>query len=155
MNALGFNYRISDLNCALGISQLSSVRKFLNRRKIIAKNYNKLFKNLDNIYLPIVKENCVHSYHLSPLIIDFEKLKLSKKIFFEKMYKLGILLQVHYMPICRQLYYKKKYNYNYKNFPVAEKFYSQEVSMPIYYGLSNKEAKYIFDSLKLVIEKKI
>ena len=90
-----------------------------------------MFENNENIVTPTEKENVYHSYHLYPLQIDFDKFKINKKDFFLKMYKKGIKLQVHYIPIFMQPYYKKKYQLNSKNFLNAYNFYKKEVSLPI------------------------
>ena len=82
MSHLGFNYRLSDINCSLGNSQLKSVNKFIKRRRLIAKKYKFLLKDIKNIILPSEKKGFYHSYHLYPIRINFKKIKLDKKIFF-------------------------------------------------------------------------
>ena len=151
MSELGYNYRISDINCALGASQLKSVRKFIHKRRTIAKYYNHLLKNTENIFTPIEKKGFYHSYHLYPLRIDFSKVNLSKKEFFKKMLNLGISLQVHYIPIYKQNYYKKKYSFKEQNFQESENFYNQEVSLPIYFDLSKRDVYNVCQSLKYLI----
>lgn len=151
MNNLGFNYRISDINCALGVSQIKSVKKFINKRRYIAKTYNKLLKEIPNIVLPKEEKNFYHSFHLYPIMIDFKKLKINKKQFFKKMMNYGISLQVHYIPIYHQPYYKRKYRFNPKNFPISENFYSQAVSLPIFYSLKKKDQVQVIDILKTIL----
>ena len=151
MSYLGFNYRLSDINCSLGISQLKSLNKFIQKRRFIAKKYNSLLKDVKNIILPFEKKGFYHSYHLYPLRIDFKRLKIDKKVFFEKMFKLGISLQVHYIPIYKHPYYKNKYRINVKNFPVSENFYNQVISLPIYYSLSQEKINYVCKSLKSIL----
>lgn len=151
MNHLGFNYRLSDINCSLGNSQLKSIDKFIQKRRFIAKKYNYLLKDTKNIILPTEKKGFYHSYHLYPLRIDFKKLKLDKKKFFKNMFNLGISLQVHYIPIYKHPYYKKKYSINVKEFPISENFYNQVVSLPIYYSLSKEKINYVYKSLKSIL----
>ena len=153
MKHLGFNYRLSDLNCALGISQLKSLNKFVKKRRSIAQKYNCLLKDTKNIILPIEKKGFYNSYHLYPLRINFKKLKLDKKYFFKLMLKFGISLQVHYIPIYKQPYYKKKYMIKKNNFPNTETFYNQTVSLPIYFSLSDDKLKYVCTKLKSIISK--
>lgn len=143
MRELGYNYRITDLQCALGTSQLKKLDKFVKRRNKIANIYNSFFKNYKEIIIPKVSKNCIHAFHLYPLLINFEKLKIPKNILFNELKKKNVLLQVHYIPIHLQPYYRKNYKFKNGDYPVAEKFYKQEVSLPIYFSLKNKEVKYI------------
>lgn len=152
MKSLGYNYRITDFQCALGFSQLKKLDKFVKRRKEIAFIYNKAFSNFPRVKIPKVSDKMGHAYHIYPLRIDFSKIKFSKEIFFKKLKKIGINLQVHYIPIHLQPYYKKKFNFKYGDFPVAEKFYDEEVSLPIFYGLQNSQIKFIISNIKKLIQ---
>ncbi len=152
MKKLGFNYRITDFQCALGISQLSRLDKFVNRRKQLAKIYNDAFANYEGISIPKIKENYGHSYHIYPLKINFKRFKISKEYFFKKLKKQNINLQVHYIPIHLQPFYKKKFNYKLGDFPIAESFYEKEVSLPIYYGLSNKKINFVIKKIKKILK---
>ena len=139
MQKLGFNYRLTDFQSALGISQLKKLKNFLKKRTEIAKIYDSEFKK--NPYLKIPQSNkfSKHAYHLYPLLINFKKIKKTKKKLFKYFEKRDIFLQVHYIPIHLQPYYKKNFKYKIGDFPVSEKFYSQEVSLPIYYSLKKKD----------------
>ena len=148
MNSLGFNYRISDINCALGISQLSQINKFIKKRRFIAKEYFKIFNGNNNFKLPIENDETYHSYHLFPLLVNFQKTKITKKKLFRKLSSKKIFLQVHYIPIHLQPYYKRKYNFKIGDFPVAEKFYKQQISLPIYNNLDNKKIEWIGKQIK-------
>ena len=148
MKDLGFNYRISDIQCALGITQLKKINKFLKRRNEVAKMYNKAFSNDMRFKIPGMKKNYTHAYHLYPLQINFDILKISKKILFKKMREKKINLQVHYIPTHIQPYYKKNFNFKIGDFPIAEKFYNREVSLPIYFSLKDKEIKTVIKYLK-------
>jgi UDP-4-amino-4,6-dideoxy-L-N-acetyl-beta-L-altrosamine transaminase len=151
MKFLGFNYRITDFQCALGIGQLRKIEKFNTKRKKIASIYDKSFKNLKFLKTQNISKNFKSSYHLYPLRINFKKLKLKKNIFFKKMIKLGIKLQVHYIPIYRHTYYKKILKIKFSDFPNAEKFYNNVVSLPVYYDLTKKKQNYIIKSIKQII----
>tara|TARA_B100000029_G_scaffold516834_1_gene635729 strand:- start:12574 stop:13734 length:1161 start_codon:yes stop_codon:yes gene_type:complete len=148
MKFLGFNYRITDFQSALGISQLKKIEKFVSKRKKIAEIYNKAFKNQKFFKIQRIPENYSSSYHLYPLKIDFKKLNIKKNNFFKQLIKLGIKLQVHYIPIYRHSYYKKKFGLKYTQFSSTEKFYSEIVSLPIYYDLSLKNQSFIIKSIK-------
>ena len=148
MKDLGFNYRISDIQCTLGITQLKKINKFLKRRNEVAKMYNKAFSNDMRFKIPDMKKNYTHAYHLYPLQINFDILKISKNILFKKMREKKINLQVHYIPTHIQPYYKKNFNFKIGDFPIAEKFYNREVSLPIYFSLKDKEIKTVIKYLK-------
>ena len=143
MIELGFNYRLSDIQSALGTSQLKKINFFLKKRKEIANFYNKFFINRKIFQVPKVSNFCEHSYHLYPLQINFKSLKIDKKTFFKKMLEKGIKLQVHYIPIYKQKYYKKIFNFKDKNFPVSENFYKNIVSIPIFPSLTKNNLKLI------------
>ena len=143
MRELGSNYRLSDIHASLGLSQLKKIKKFISRRNYIAKYYDKIFNNKDFFTIPKKRKNIYHSYHLYPLLVDFDKIGKSKKLVFKQFLKNKINLQVHYIPINTQPYYKKKYKFIKKDFKNSLEFYKREISMPIYFDLSNKQLSFI------------
>ena len=149
MHDLGFNYRITDFQCALGFSQLKKLNKFLKRRREIAEIYNSKFKNKSFITVPKINKNCKHAFHLYPLRINFDQLGISKKKLFKMLNKKKINLQVHYIPIHLQPFYKKKFGFKDGDFPVAEKFYKDEVSLPMYFSLQNKQ---VYNTIKYLTQ---
>ena len=149
---LGFNYRLSDMSCALGLSQLKKVNKFVRKKQKIAQIYDKAFKNIKNIKIPLIKKNIQHSYHLYPLRIEFDKFKISKESFFRILRKKNINLQVHYIPIFLQPFYKKNFKFNVKDLKNSIKFYKEEISLPIYYSLKRKEINYVINQIKKILK---
>lgn len=146
----GFNFRLTEFQCALGISQLKKIKTFIKKRRKIAKKYHSILNNKENIILPKEINNSTHAYHLFPLQIDFEEIKLNKSDFFFQMLKQGIKLQVHYIPIHLQPFYKNMYKKKLR-FPIAEEFYKKEISLPIYPNLTKNEFnKVIYHLLKLI-----
>jgi len=139
MHETGYNYRISDLQCALGCSQLKKLDQFIQRRCEISQKYNEVFSVIKSFKIPKINRRIKHAYHLYPLQIDFDKLSMSKLDFFNKMKKSGINLQVHYIPIHLQPFYKNEYGCNPGDYPISEDFYKKEVSLPIYPNLSNDD----------------
>ncbi len=99
MRYLGYNYRITDFQCALGVTQLAKLEKFLIKRKEIAKIYFQRLKNIKNLKVPSIKKNIDHSFHLFPIQINFKKQKFNKNQFISYFKKNDINLQVHYFPI--------------------------------------------------------
>jgi UDP-4-amino-4,6-dideoxy-L-N-acetyl-beta-L-altrosamine transaminase len=150
INEAGFNFRLTEFQCALGISQLKKIKTFIKKRREIAKKYYSILNNKENITLPKEINNSTHAYHLFPLQVNFEKIKLNKSDFFYQMLKQGIKLQVHYIPIHLQPFYKNMYKQNLR-FPIAEEFYKKEISLPIYPNLAKNEFnKVIYHLLKLI-----
>lgn len=143
MHEPGFNYRITDFQCALGISQLKKLNGFLKKRRIIAKYYDKAFSKDERFIIPHVSNAAKHAYHLYPLQIKFDELGISKKTYFEKLKQKGISCQVHYVPVHLQPFYRNNFGFKPGDFPIAEKFYERELSIPMYPSLTENDLNYI------------
>tara|TARA_Y100000389_G_scaffold203786_1_gene253462 strand:- start:2755 stop:3909 length:1155 start_codon:yes stop_codon:yes gene_type:complete len=154
MIELGGNYRLSDLNASLGSSQLKKINKFIKKRNYIAKFYNNLFKDETKFQIPKIRKNITHAFHLYPLLVNLKKIGKSKKEIFNQFKNYKINLQVHYIPINTQPYYKKKYGMNKNDFKNSLNFYKKEISMPIYFGLTKKQLSYISKICKKVFNLK-
>ena len=150
---IGYNYRLTDIQCALGISQLKRLKFFIKKRRSIAKKYNNFFKKYNFVKIPMEKKFCKHSYHLYPLLINFERLSIDKKKLISIFKKNNIFLQVHYFPIHLQPYYKKRFKFNVGDFKVAENFYKKEISLPIYPDLKQKDQSKIIGIFKKIFKK--
>ena len=148
INELGYNYRLTDIQSALGISQLKKLKYFINRKKKIAQIYDKKFKNIDVLEIPKVQANISHSYHLYPLRIKFDKLKITKDQLLKKLRSKGINLQVHYIPIYNHNLYRVK---NKLKFPNTEIFFNQAVSLPIYFSLKDSQVKLVIKTILKII----
>lgn len=148
MQMLGFNYRITDIQCALGLSQLKKLDSFITRRKIIAQQYDEAFKN--NIVKPLYTSDGKSSYHLYVVLVDFSKINISKVDLFNKLREKSIGIQLHYIPINKQPYYKSL-GYGDEATPVMDKYYEECFSLPMYPLLSDEEQKYVIESLMEVL----
>jgi len=146
MQDLGFNYRLTDIQSALGISQLGKLDRFIARRAEIAALYCRLLTKYPFIKVPSVPEGRASAWHLYAVRIDFQGLGASKKELFELMASIGINLQVHYIPVHTQPYYRAL-GHKPGDFPEAERFYEEEVSLPIYPLLSDEEAAAVAEAL--------
>ena len=144
MHSLGFNYRITDIACALGISQLKKLNSFILKRKEIAKRYDEIFIN--SIVRPLYLYNENSSYHLYVVRVDFTKLNISKIDLFNKMKEKNIGLQLHYIPINKQPFYKNLGFGNEKT-PIMDKYYEECFSLPMYPSLTIDEQKYVIKNL--------
>lgn len=144
MRELGHNYRITDIQCALGLSQLNKLESFIARRKEIAKTYDSAFKN--TIIKPLYTFDGNSSYHLYVVLVDFTKLNVSKEELFIQLREKGIGIQLHYIPINKQPYYKDL-GYGNEHTPVMDKYYEECFSLPMYPLLSDEEQQYVIKSL--------
>lgn len=149
---LGYNYRITDFQCALGLSQLQKLNKILIKRKKIANFYDKNFKNINNIFIPQFQQRNNSSNHLYILNINFKNLKINRNFFMNFLMKKKIITQVHYIPIPLHPLYKKL-GYNIKHLNNTKKYYETAISIPIYYNLSKNTQKKIINSIKYLIKK--
>ena len=145
MQELGFNYRMTDIQAALGTSQLNKLNKFIKRRKRIAKIYNKFFHNQHYFEIPIERKYAYSAYHLYPIKLKDEFKNRKKEIFHEmRMKRLGV--QVHYIPVYLHPYYKKL-GFKKGLCPNAESYYDREISIPIYPALKDIQIKYVINSI--------
>ena len=149
MHSLGFNYRITDMQAALGISQLKKLDSFIKRRKEIALKYDKAF--LNSFVKPLYSFNKNSSYHLFVVKVDFSKLNISKVELFNKMREKNIGLQLHYIPINKQPYYKSL-GYGNEDTPIMNIYYDECFSLPMYSSLSNEEQEYVIKTLFEVLK---
>lgn len=148
----GFNYRISDINCALGISQLKKINLFLKKRNSILNFYvSKInnFKKVISIFTVTDSKN-FSSNHLVIANINFTKLKINKKKLFEYLKKANIFPQVNYIPLYKFTIYKHLDVHGFKG---AEEYYKNSMSLPIYYTIKKSDIRKVCDNLKIIINK--
>ncbi len=149
MRDLGFNYRITDFQCALGISQMRKLNGFLEKRRAIAFRYHEAFENRNiNFLYPFDKDS---AYHLFVVKLDFSQQNISKKELFEKMLEKNIGLQFHYLPINKQPYYKDL-GYGDEVMPIMTRYQEEAFSLPIFPLLSEDEQDYVIKLLKEYIK---
>ncbi|HIP20810.1 MAG TPA: UDP-4-amino-4,6-dideoxy-N-acetyl-beta-L-altrosamine transaminase [Sulfurimonas sp.] len=148
MRELGFNYRITDMQCALGLSQLKKLDGFIQRRIELVKRYDEAFEN--SIIKPLYTYDGKSSYHLYVVKVDFSKLSISKEDLFNRLRERGIGIQLHYMPINKQPYYKGL-GYGNEITPVMDKYYHQCFSLPMFPKLSDEEQEYTIKTLFKVL----
>ena len=147
MHEVGFNYRITDFQCALGSSQLMKLDQFVIKRCEIAIRYNEGFEGNQLLIIPNVSSTVSHAFHLYPLQVDFQKISLNKIDLFREFEKLNIKLQVHYIPVHTQPYYMEKFGFQWGDYPIAEEYYEKVISLPMYPSLSTSEIEYIIEKI--------
>ena len=140
---LGYNYRITDIQCALGCSQMKKLDRFLARRKEIVARYNEAFADCDNIITPYQLSDTESGWHL--YIVQVKN--CDRRQVFENMREKGIGVNVHYIPVYMHPYYQE---HGYKNVHCAnaEEIYSHIISLPLYPGLTSEQQDYVIDTLK-------
>lgn len=146
IECIGYKCNLSDLHAAIGLSQLRRYDKMLENRKKIAEIYNEILSKNDKIIIPKLKDNhSESSYHLYLIRIkDFEEKE--RDLFIEKMFELGIILNVHYVPLPFQKAYIDL-GYNIKDYQNAYNLYQNEITLPLYSSLKEEDAKYIAGSI--------
>jgi UDP-4-amino-4,6-dideoxy-N-acetyl-beta-L-altrosamine transaminase len=140
---LGFNYRITDIQCALGLSQLCRIDDYISKRNEIALIYNDAFQT-KNYQVPHIPSNALSAFHL--YILRVKNLKKSKKDLFIELRQKGVGVNLHYMPIYKQPYYQRLgFNYNY--LPESERYYNEALTLPIHPLLSNEDIKKVIQAI--------
>ncbi len=147
---LGFNYRIPDVLCALGIEQLKRLDLFIQRRNEIATKYNELFENYKDLLTPL-ENNHYNAYHIYVIKLNLEKLNVDRDTIFKELKNNGVGVNVHYMPIHLHPYYQSL-GYEKGICPVSEEIYTKIITLPIFPLLSDDEVKIVADKLIMILK---
>ena len=151
MQELGFNYRITDIQCALGLSQLAKLDRFIKRRRDLVKKYDQAFMDVPNC-MPAQKVGRNESgHHLYVLRIDFDAIGISRQRFMKEMREKGIGTQVHYIPVPMQPIYKKL-GHEANRYTHAMAYYNEAISIPLYYSLTDEEQSQVITSVYQLLE---
>jgi perosamine synthetase len=138
---LGFNYRLTDMACALGIQQLSKLESNLARRRQIAARYTSAFSQIAGIIPPTVRSQANPAWHLYPIRLDMPKLSADRGQIFRALRAENIGVNVHYIPVHHHPYYRDRFGYRGGEYPVAEDAYERLISLPMFHGMSNGDAE--------------
>ena len=149
MKYLGRNYRITDFQAALGISQLKKLDAFIDKRNEMALMYNELLANIHAITLPVTKNNVRHAWHLYTILLDES---IDRDDFFKYMRSANIGVNLHYIPVYRHSYYVNTYNINKDDYPVSENVFKRIITLPLFPKMEPYELKYIVDAIKRYVE---
>jgi len=145
MQELGFNYRITDFQAALGISQLKKLNEFIRRRRELASIYSKELSAIDALILPKEPLDKKSSWHIYPIRL---KKPSRRKELYERLRESGIGVQVHYIPVHMQPYYMKSSGSKKGDYPNAERYYESTITLPIYPAMTYADIRYVIKVLK-------
>lgn len=149
---LGFNYRLTDLQCALGISQMKRLEAFVSRRQTIAAKYREFFADVPGVKMLRELPGRANSYHLFVLLLDFQVLGGRAKVVNELRDR-GLITQIHYIPVHLQPYYKKRLGTKRGDFPRAEAYYERCLSIPMFPAMTDADVERVCHEIKDLVAK--
>jgi dTDP-4-amino-4,6-dideoxygalactose transaminase len=152
MVSLGFNYRLPDVLCALGIQQLKKIEANLARRREIAARYALAFRDVRGIVAPTARPDVKPAWHLYPIRLNLEELSVDRAEVFRAMRAENIGVNVHYIPVHLHPYYRDRFGYRGGEFPVAEDAYSRLISLPMFHSMTEQDVLDVIAAVKKVVE---
>ena len=152
VKSAGYKYNMTDVQAAIGLGQLEKIKKFNERRQEIAKIYDRAFEKIPEIIPPLKKKDRVHVYHLYPIRIDTEALKINRAKFIEALKAENIGTSVHFIPLHLHPFYQKTFSYKADDFPVAQKVYQGIVSIPMFPAMTDRDAEDVIIAIERLIE---
>ncbi len=141
---VGYNFRLTDMQSALGLSQLKRLDRFVNERRKLVKKYNEAFQALKQVILPCEREGSLGSYHLYPIRVPANR-RSDLHIYLKRQ---GIATQVNYIPVHLLTAYQRLLGHRWGDFPVAEQFFQETLSLPLFVGLTHQQQNKIIKSVK-------
>lgn len=145
----GYKYNMNNIQGAMGVEQLKKLEQFIAKRRELAQHYTKLLKDLP-VITPTEKSYTRHAFHLYPLLLNTDK--ISRDQFINKLKEYNIGTSVHFIPLHMHPYYQQKYNFKKGDFPVAEQLFENEVSLPLYPGMTLQDVEYVVNAIKEILE---
>ena len=152
MEELGYNYRLTDLQCALGLSQLKRIDDFIRRRREIARRYCEAFEDRDEMTFQMQPSDRQSSNHLFPVRLNLSALRSSRRAIFDRLRNLGIGVNVHYIPIHLQPYYRKRFGFKRGDYPLAEGYYDAALSLPLFPKMTSPEVEKVIATMRNVLD---
>jgi UDP-4-amino-4,6-dideoxy-N-acetyl-beta-L-altrosamine transaminase len=147
MQELGFHYRVTDIQCALGISQLTKLNKFVERRRQLAFRYDEAFASMRHIEPSQKTGREISAHHLYSVRIDFSSAGISRATLMKQLFQRGIICQVHYIPVPAHPYYRNL-GFSPDNYPNAQAYYREALSIPLFFSLTEQQQDYVISSMK-------
>lgn len=147
---LGYNYRLTDIQAALGSSQMNKLEKFITRRRKIAQKYNEAFRDLEEINIPYQEEFGNSGWHLYVITLNLDKLSVDRDIIFDALQKENIGVNLHYIPVYLHPYYQEL-GYKAGSCPNAEEFYNRVITIPLFPKMTDEDVQDVIDAVQKVI----
>jgi UDP-4-amino-4,6-dideoxy-N-acetyl-beta-L-altrosamine transaminase len=147
----GYNFRLTDFQCALGISQLKKLGRFIQRRREIAAKYNEAFADMEEVITPIEDKNVKAVYHIYVIQLRTEKLKVGRKEVSEALRAENIGVNVHYMPLHLHPFYQREFGCKKGDYPKAERYYDRAITLPVFPGMSDEDIEDVIKAVKKVV----
>jgi perosamine synthetase len=151
MLTLGYNYRLTDIGCALGLSQLRKLHANLARRREVAARYNWSFQGMRAVIPPAVRPNVNPAWHFYPIRLALPKLRVGRAEIFRALRAENIGVNVHYIPVHLHPYYRERFDYQGGECPVAERAYEQLVSLPMFHGMTDQDVEDVIEAVRKVV----
>jgi perosamine synthetase len=151
MVSLGFNYRLTDISCALGLSQMTKLEQNLSRRCEIAAIYSKTFRDIPGLILPSVRDGIEPAWHLYPIRLDLRHLRVNRAEIFRALRAENIGVNVHYIPIHLHPYYRQRFGYVGGEYPLSESAYQSLISLPMFHGMSDRDSADVIEAVSKTI----
>jgi perosamine synthetase len=151
MVLLGYNYRLTDIACALGIQQLTKLEENLARRRQIASQYNVALRGMPGLLPPQVREDVNPAWHLYPIRLELEKLLIDRDQAFRALRAENIGVNVHYIPVHLHPYYRDRFGYSGGEYPVAEAAHQRLISLPMFHGMSDDDVQDVIRAVEKVL----
>lgn len=149
--APGFKYNLTDIAAAIGLHQIRKIKQLHLAREKLAGLYREFLGDVDELILPQVRPNRIHSWHLFVIRLKLHQLRIDRSAMIAELKKRGIGTSVHWLPLHMHPYYREKYGYRPGDFPVAAQLYPEVITLPLYPGLSDGEMKYVSGAIKDLI----
>ena len=152
MVALGYNYRLPDMACALGLSQLKKLDANLARRRAIAARYTAAFGKMPEIVVPHVRADVNPAWHLYPIRLDLNRLRADRRQVFRALRAENIGVNVHYIPVHLHPYYREQFGGKPGDYPIAESAYESLISLPMFHGMSDQDVEDVIEAVRKVTD---
>jgi len=147
---LGYNYRLTDIGCALGLSQLGKLDQNLARRRDIATYYRSALKGLPGIILSTVQRDILPAWHLFPIRFKRSSFSAGRSVIFAALRAENIGVNVHYIPVHLHPYYRQRFGYHSGEYPIAEAAYETLITLPMFHGMTDQDVEDVIDATKKV-----
>ncbi len=149
--APGFKYNLTDIASSIGLHQLRKAERLHQRRSALAASYVEQLREVDELILPEVQPDRVHSWHLFVIRLKLERLNIDRAAFIEELKQRGVSTSVHWMPLHMHPYYREKYGYRPEDLPRAASLYPQLISLPLYPDMTGRQIEHVCTSIKELI----